>query len=388
MSTFTISFVCRPSKVDSKGFAPIEVSLSVDGERIFFATTRKCKPSQFDSKRQLVKKDKETNEFLNVFRNKLYECQTELVKRNLPVTAKSIKNSYLNGFEEKKVMLLDYHRKFMRTIQDKCENGQLSDTTFNKHIITIKNLQKYIKTKYELEDYPIQDINFEFIDGFFTYQRKTKSHNTALKDMDRFKQIVLMAFNSGIISLNPFNMWKATKEKKEVEYLTESEIAKIENKEFTSDRLNKVRDVFIFCCYTALAYSDCYSLTPEHIHIDDSGNKWIVKPRTKTNVMAKIPLIPKALRLLEKYEYQLPVLSNQKYNCYLDEIGSICGIKKKLHTHLARHSAATMFLNNGIPIEAVSKILGHTNIKQTQHYAKLLDKSIMDSVKSSKLFLL
>lgn len=384
--TFSVCFVCRPSKADKTGLSPIEISLSVNNERVYITTTRKCKASSFDAKRQMVRREPDTNEFLSDIKKKLFECQTILFQRNLPITAKTVKDAFINGIEEKKVMLIEYHYEFMKTVQMKCENGQLSDTTFSKHLITIRNLKDYIKGKYELEDYPIQDINYEFIDGFFTFLRKTKSHNTALKDIDRFRQIVILSFNSGVINKNPFTTWKQVKEKKEVEFLTEAEINKIEKKQFGSDRLNKVRDVFVFCCYTALAYSDCFELTPEHIHTDDSGNIWIIKPRKKTNVMAKIPLIPKALRILQKYNFELPVLSNQKYNCYLDEIGTICNIKKKLHTHIARHSAATLFLNNGVPIEAVSKILGHTNIKQTQHYAKLLDKSIMESVKGSKLF--
>lgn len=385
MRTFNISFLVRPSKMNKQGEAPIELSIIINGDRTYINTNRRCKPSNWDAKRQLVKRDKDTNEYLAECRKKLLQCQTQLTKEGIEVTTANIKNLYVSDGLVKPTLLKEY-RKHITNVKTKATQGQLSDTTLLKHNVTFSNLKEYIESTYNLEDIVVERINYTFIDGFFTFLRKTKSHNTALKDVDRLKQVVLMCFHQGLIGVNPFSIWKMAKERKEVEFLTEREINKIASKVFASDRLEKVRDVFIFACYTALAYSDLKSLTKENIKTDADGNMWIFKPRTKTSVMAKIPLVPKALALLQKYDYQLPVLSNQKYNCYLDEIGNICCITKKLHTHLARHSAATMFLNNGVPIEVVSKILGHTNITQTQHYAKLLDESIMDAVKNTRLF--
>lgn len=386
MQTFNITFVVRPSKVNKQGEAPIEVSLIINGERTYINTNRKCKPSNFDAKRQLVKRDKDANEFLAVVKTKLLQCQTQLMKEGEEISSKTVKELYLNEGTFKKPYLLEEYKKHLGRILDKVNNGLTTNSPLKKHTVTYQNLSSFIKVEFNQDDIALDEINYSFIDNFFTHQRKTKSHNTALKDVERFRQIVLLAFNNGLIKMNPFTNWKQTKERVDVEFLTESEIAKIERKHFSIERLAKVRDVFIFACYTALAYVDLKSLTREDVCVDDNGNWWIFKSRQKTSVMSKIPLVPKAKAILEKYDYQLPVLSNQRYNSYLDEIADLCGINKRLHTHIARHSAATMFLNNGVPIEAVSKILGHTNTTQTNHYAKLLDSSIMDAVKNTKLF--
>lgn len=386
MQTFNISFLVRPSKANKLGEAPIEISLIINGVRSYINTGRRCKPSQFDCNRQLMRRDKDTNEYLNLCKEKILMCQTQLIKDGIDVTTENIKKLYLDDNLNTKPTLFKQYDEYIITVATKASQNQISDTTLLKHRVTYSNLKEYIKAAYNDDDITLDKINYSFVDGFFNHLRGSKSHNTALKDVGRLKQVILLCFNNGIIPNNPFANWKQSKEHIDVEYLTEDEINLIETKEFTSTRLNQVRDVFIFACYTALAYSDLKSLTNDNFKVDKDGNEWIYKNRTKTNVLSKIPLLPKAKAILERYDYKLPVLSNQKYNCYLDEIGNICEIRKKLHTHLARHSAATMFLNYGVPIEVVSKILGHTNTTQTQHYAKLLDNSIMDAMKNTKLF--
>jgi len=186
-----------------------------------------------------------------------------------------------------------------------------------------------------------------------------------------------LALNNRYININPFVGVKYKLQEVKVDYLTEMELATLMNKELTIERLQKVRDVFVFNCFTGLAYIDCKLLRKEYVVEDEQGNKWIDTKRFKTGINCKIPLLPVSEHILEKYDYTLPVISNQKMNGYLKELGDICGIKKDLHTHVARHTAATLFLNNNVELNSVSKILGHTNIKMTQRYAKLLDTTIL-----------
>jgi integrase len=197
--------------------------------------------------------------------------------------------------------------------------------------------------------------------------------------MKRFKKIVVSAVNGGSISVNPFGNMKFSVKKQDPAFLTEAELDIIKNKSLCG-RLAKVRDVFVFSAYTGLAYVDVCELKAEHVIPDSEGNLWIRKPRQKTKVVSTIPLLPIPAEILKKYSYQLPVSSNQKMNAYLKEIGTVCGIDKELHYHCSRHTAATLLLNRGTSLEVVSKVLGHSNTKQTQHYARMLDKTVFNEV--------
>ena len=170
-------------------------------------------------------------------------------------------------------------------------------------------------------------------------------------------------------------------EQKEVNPLTLDELRKIKNKNISLPRLAKVRDMFIFDCYTGLAFTDMVNLRSENNVVDTKGNEWIIKSRQKTKIQSTIPLLPIAKEILMKYQDELPTLTNQKYNGYLKELGDICGIKKNLHSHLARHTFATILLNSGVDMVSVSKILGHANSRITEKvYAKMLPETIMKKV--------
>jgi site-specific recombinase XerD len=193
---------------------------------------------------------------------------------------------------------------------------------------------------------------------------------------------------------NPFANYKSKVKEVERVYLTEEEIQNIINKDFKTDRLLLVRDIFLFSCFTGLAYIDVKNLTKSHISIGIDGEKWIFTHRQKTESASKIPILPITQMLIDKYEHHpqcmneeklLPILSNQKMNAYLKEIAAVCGIEKELTFHIARHTfATTVTLTNGVPIESVSKMLGHTNIKTTQHYAKILDRKVSEDMQVLK----
>ena len=207
------------------------------------------------------------------------------------------------------------------------------------------------------------------------------SNNTAIQKMKQVKRVLRFAVDEGFIKVSPFKI-VLKKEKNVVQPLTIKEVNAIRKKKIDIERLAKIRDLFIFECYSGLAFSDLMSLNENDFHVDESGHKWIIKKRHKTNVVATIPLLPIALEILEKYDYKLPHMSNVKYNSYLKELGDICKIKKKLHSHLARHTWATILLNNGMNMVSVSRCMGHSNSKITESvYAKILPDKLFEEVK-------
>lgn len=208
-------------------------------------------------------------------------------------------------------------------------------------------------------------------------------NNTAIHFMHKFSTVYKMALDYGWVSGNPFHMLKLRKDKTERAYLTIDELERLANKEFSSERLERMRDIFLFCCYTGLSYIDVKTLTTENLVQKADGKWWIVTKRTKTEVPVNVPLLEVPMRLIKKYEplrkgnLVFPVYSNQKSNDYLKEIASLCDIHKDVTFHVARHTfATTVTLENGVPIESVSKMLGHTNVQTTQIYARITERKI------------
>ena len=227
-----------------------------------------------------------------------------------------------------------------------------------------------------------------FIEGFYLFIRENYpcTHNTAMKFIQRFRTVVLFAHNLGLITFNPFGAYKLKFEYVERDFLEQAELDRIYQKTFASKRLEQVRDIFIFSCYTGLSYVDVCELTPENIRLSFDGNLWIIKKRHKTSVTSNIRLLDIPKSILQKYDGKLPngkllpVISNQKMNDYLKEIATVCGINKKITFHVARHSFATLSISYGVPIESVSKMLGHTNIRTTQIYAKIIDTKLSEDM--------
>ena len=220
------------------------------------------------------------------------------------------------------------------------------------------------------------------------------ANNTAVKYIKNFHKIINICLANGWLTKDPFANYKSKVKEVIREYLTEREIQDLMEKELVSDRLELVRDIFIFSCFTGLAYIDVKQLSNDNIVLGIDGDKWINKNRQKTDTSSRIPILPTAQFIIDKYanhpvcvneDKLLPIFSNQKMNAYLKEIATVCGINKELTFHIARHTfATTVTLSNGVPIETVSKMLGHTNLKTTQHYAKILDKKISEDMKILK----
>ena len=227
----------------------------------------------------------------------------------------------------------------------------------------------------------VSDIQHRHILDFESYLKGQFADSTAANMLSKMRSIILYAINNGKIDYDPFRGIRINKRLKEVEFLTFDEIDKIREKQMPNDRLERVKDIFLFQCFTALSYCDMAALVPNDFQRNDMGQMFLRKNRAKTRTEFCTVLFEDAKAIAEKYQYRLPVLSNQRYNSYLKEIAAICDIGKDLHSHIGRHTAACYLLNKGLSIEVVSRILGHTNTRMTRHYAKLLDESVFKEFK-------
>jgi site-specific recombinase XerD len=263
--------------------------------------------------------------------------------------------------------------------------------TLDRYNTCRDHVREYIKWKYKTLDIDIKKLDYDFVADleFWLKTHRNCAHNTTLKYISNLKKIVNGCIRKGWLTKDPFAGFKRTKQEVKRQALTEAELEKMASKVFPIARLNYVRDIFLFSCYTGLAYADVRKLRRAEIAPGIDGNYWIFTHRQKTDTQSRIPLLPPARAVMEKYEdlpgcesgHVLPVLSNQKMNAYLKEIAGVCGISRNLTFHIARHTfATTVTLSNGVPIESVSKMLGHWNLKTTQHYAKVLDRNISEDM--------
>ena len=371
-----INFVCRASKAKKDGLSPLELSIIINGKRKYITLDRNVKVANFDSKKQKVKGDAAINEYTVALKVKCYGIETEMMKNGMDVTMDSFVDVFKNGFKANTITILQLFREHNELFGKKIANGVVTGSTLEKYKVTMDYVAAYIKTL-KKDDIMVKEITPMFIEDFFVYLVGLMSNNTAIQKMKHLKKILRMAVEEGYISVSPFKM-TLKNEQKEVNPLTLDELRKIKNKNISLPRLAKVRDMFIFECYTGLAFTDMVNLRSENIVVDTKGNEWIIKSRQKTKIQSTIPLLPIAKEILMKYQDELPTLTNQKYNGYLKELGDICGIKKNLHSHLARHTFATILLNSGVDMVSVSKILGHANSRITEkEYAKMLPETIM-----------
>lgn len=376
-----VNFVIRQTKKKSDGCIPIEMTICVKGKRRYVSTGREVRPSDFNSKTQTVKGDKELNEFLKALKLRMYSIETTLMSKDVNVSIDTVLDVFRNGEQERTMTFLQLFEIHNCNVGKRVKQKLITPTTLSKYEVTKDYVIRFIKTELKKDDILVKDITPSFIDNLFVFLLGFMSNNTAIQKMKQVKRVIRFAVDEGYIKVSPYKI-TLKKEKKEVQPLTTKEVNAIRKKKIDIERLSKIRDLFIFECYTGLAFTDLMSLNNNDFHIDESGNKWIIKKRHKTNVVATIPLLPIALEILDKYKYKLPHMSNVKYNAYLKEIGDICGINKSLHSHLARHTWATILLNAGLDMVSVSKCLGHSNSKITEStYAKVLPDKLYEKVK-------
>ena len=392
--TFNLLFFIKKNKIRTNGTAPIYLRITIDGKAAEIAAKRYIDPKKWDNKAHKAvgnsQEAKILNAYLKTLEQQVYDFHYLMLKEEDFVTAESLKSKLL-GTDVTTRMLIPIFQEH----NDKVEAlvGQdFAPGTLERYKTSLKHTQEFLNWKYKVSDIDITKIDHVFIMDYDFWLRSVRkcANNTAVKYIKNFKKIIRLCMANGWLSKDPFLGYKAKLKVVERPYLTKEEIQAIYEKEFASDRLNQVRDFFIFSCFTGLAYVDVKQLSKSNINIGIDGDQWIFTRRQKTDTSTRVPLLPLARELVLKYENHpqcvnsdvlFPILSNQKMNSYLKEIASICGINKELTFHIARHTfATTVTLSNGVPIESVSKMLGHTNIKTTQHYAKILDKKVSEDM--------
>jgi site-specific recombinase XerD len=385
-NTFNILFYIKRSAVKANGKMPIMGRITVNGEAIQFGAKVEVSPKIWDTKSgKAIGKTQEVielNGILDSIKATMTKIYRELQERETTVTPERIKNIFF-GIEVKQQMILELFKKHNEDVE-KLVGISKSKATHQKYEVTRKHLTNFIKEKYNRSDMGLKEIDYLFITDFEVYLLTTAGcgHNTTAKFMQFFKRIIIIAKNNGWLISDPFINYKIRLKKVDRGYLQQKEVEAIMSKKFSTKRLEQVRDIFVFSCFCGLAYIDVKKLRKENIRTSFDGNLWIIGKREKTDVSFSIPLLDIPRKILDKYEGTLPdnrilpVPSNQKMNAYLKEIGTLCEIDKELTFHLARHTFATLTLSKGVSIESVSKMLGHTNIKTTQIYAKITDSKI------------
>jgi len=388
--SLSLLFFIKKSKVNSLGKTSIFLRITLYGGRCEFSVHRQVHPDYWNSRTQLVlgnsAEAQEINRHLSVIKNKVYSIQQNFERENSSYSASDIRDVLL-GKDKTQKMLLEIFQEHNNKVESLIGKDFAAGTA-ERYRTCKKHVETYIKQKYKRNDIPVQEVDHKFITGLEYYLKTTRkcAHNSAIKYITNFKKIIRIAHANDWIDKDPFLHWKAKLKIVEREFLTEEEIQKIINLDLKMERLDQVRDIFIFCCFTGLAYADVKKLNKGDISVGADGEEWIKTKRSKTDTRSNIPILPIAKTIIEKYKYNellnekdlvLPVLSNQKMNAYIKEIATLAGITKNLTFHLARHTfATTVTLTNGVPIESVSKMLGHTNLKTTQHYAKILDMKV------------
>lgn len=394
----SILFYAKKAKAAANGLVPIYTRITINGKRLELSTNRFVEISKWSTEAGKMKGTSEEarsiNNHLDILKSQIRDAEMELIHKKIAVNSETIKNKLL-GVDERARMLVpifqDHNNKIKELVGKEYAPG-----TLERYTTSLKHTIEFMQWKYNVSDIDITKIDHAFITDYEFWLRSIRNcaNNTAVKYLKNFNKIIKLCLANDWLDKNPFGNYKSKVKEVERVYLTEAEIQSIIEKDFKTERLSLVRDIFLFSCFTGLAYIDVKNLTKSHISFGIDGEKWIFTHRQKTESASKIPILPVTQIIIDKYENHpqcnnedklLPILSNQKMNAYLKEIAGVCEIEKELTFHIARHTfATTVTLTNGVPIESVSKMLGHKNLRTTQHYAKVLDRKVSDDMKILK----
>ncbi len=400
-TTFTVLFWVNQSKTRN-GLGPIYARITVDGKRAEISLKRNILYEAWDNAKGKAKGTKEEarklNAYLDSVKSRILECHETLLKERRLVTAEAIKGLYL-GVAERKYTLLnlfEYHNVDLATT--------IKPGTLKNYFATQKYVEQFLKTKLKTSDIFLAELNHKFVVDFEIFIKNTTSpldplrrcnNNTVMKHIERLKKIINVAIRNEWLDKDPFQKYRLSFNRTNRQFLNNDELATIEAKTYSIARLQQVKDYFVFSCYTGLAYTDLIHLTPENIISGIDGQLWIFSDRQKTNQSIRVPLLAQAQNIINRYQNHpkavyhgriFPPISNQRINSYLKEIADTCGITKNLTFHIARHTfATTVTLTNGVPIESVSAMLGHTTIRTTQIYAKVVETKLSADMKALQI---
>ncbi len=397
--TFGLRFIALP-KVNDQRNAYVYARITISKKVIDISLKRTVLCSLWDSKKECIASKsveaKQINKFVDDTRYRLMECYQQLLLEHKVISPHAIKTLYLGETKADNTLmgLIDYHNNNMQKI--------LSWSTLKNYFTTRKYVQQFLTKKYKNADIFLSSLNYQFITEFEFYLRTCNpldksnplTNNGIMKHMERLRKMVTLAYKMEWIAKDPFAQYKLKFKRKEMSFLTTEELYKLEHTPLSKKNLIRSRDLIVFSCYTGLSYIDLSNLRSNNLCIGIDGEYWINTTRQKTETPVNIPLLSKAYEIIEKYKNEprvyhrqrlLPYASNQRLNHDLKEIVALCGINKDLSFHSARHTfATTVTLTNGVPVETVSKMLGHTKLSTTQIYVHIVKQKISDDMKALK----
>ena len=374
--TSNVSFYCRESKKNRHGLAPVEMCVVLNKKRNYIQLPRKEYPEEF-RKALKSKKRNDLKVFLDNTRSRLNEITTSLLMEGRPLTAGLLKHYFKNGGYIV-YTVGDLFDDYLRILSKRVAGDDLKPKTYRKYEIA---RDKFYKILSPTE--PVSSITHAVILDYQATLNQYLDYVTVNGYCQKIKTVVQFGIDNGFIKTNPFSGIHLRKGEKSVQFLTEEEVSIIRTTDFHNESLNRVRDLFVFQAASGLSYTDMEKLVPSDFRVTEEGRYYIHDTRRKTGVCYTAVILEEGVEVLKKYNFRLPLIGNHKLNVYLKTIRDICGIDKPIFSHVARHTYATRCLNRGIRLEVVARLLGHKTTKLTTHYAKLLEKNIIDEVGSA-----
>lgn len=370
--TFNIAFVCRQSKTNKFGLAPVELSINLNGDRKFLNLPRKEKPSEFNRKHR----SSDLEDYLSLMRSRVNSIMTEMLANGEPITTEAIRE-YMRSGGYKSYTVGNLFTDYLKLLAKRVD-VDLSMGVYRKYELVRNLFYKYITPESECGCITPALIKQIQVDVYAKYDS-----STAAGYLTKLKTFIRFGMDNDKIKINPFQGVKINKGKKDIVYLTEDELRALNDLKIDNESLSNIRDAFILQASTGLAYIDIYNLRKEDIQVMEDGTHYICKNRVKTSTQYTTVVLPMGVEVLKKHDYQLHIISNQKYNLFLKSLQTMAGLKTNLTTHVARRTYATMLLNRGVRLETVSKCMGHKNTKITQAaYAQVLNKTVIEEVKA------
>ena len=386
-----ILYMLYKSKCNKRGLCPIRCRITFNKVRKEFSAGLFIIPSHWNSKNQKILENSDNENYINtqlsLIRQKLHQAFLFLQVQEMDFDVNDIYKQYKGELPKKQMTLLrvfKLHNEKMKTLI----GIDIVEVTYQKYLETEIHISRFIKHKYKANDVKLSSLKVKFLDNLSYYLKTERrlEQSTVNKVIQRLRKVVKYAVAEDYLVKNPFTSYRYKTVKKEIIFLSSEELKRLEESDFKIERLNQIKDCFVFCCYTGLAFKEMSNLKKENIVKGVDGLDWIKINRQKTNSAVSIPLLPKAKSILEKYNHILPVVSNQRFNGYLKEIADLSGIKKNLTHHIARKTfATTVLLYNDVPMEIVSKLLGHSRMGITQaYYGKILEQKVSEAMRKLK----
>lgn len=398
-TTFNVLFVTRSSRSMKLQKENLFARITVEKQRVEMSLCRDTSVGLFNTKAQRClgssQESKQVNDFLRIVESNLNEIRKQLILEEKVITAELIRARYKGEPDPDEVrfpLLLELYNEHNQKFKELIGTKNHSESTYNRHLTSINHVAAFIKYKYKKDDLELEKVDYRFLSDYEHYFKAIRgcNHNSTMKYIKNLGKIIRIGIGEGYITLNPFNKFKLTYEQVEREILSQEEVERMIDLDIKIPRLDRVRDMFVFCIHTGISFCDVKVLKMSHFNEDKDGVLWVKNKRLKTGIEFLVPILPNAQKIIDKYandperiknDLVVPKISNQNYNGYLKELADQCGITINLASHIARHTfATTITLANNVPIEAVSKMLGHRDIKTTQIYAKVAEKAIKNGM--------